>query len=84
MAALAGAAAHHLNQPLTAVMGYAELLRRRQPQIADEPALARIEEAAQRMAEIVREIGRITRYEVRGYAEGEQIMAIGEDTAADD
>ncbi len=84
VAALAGAAAHHLNQPLTAVMGYAELLRRRQPQIADDPALARIEDAAQRMAEIVREIGRITRYEVRGYAEGEQIMAIGGDGDAED
>lgn len=83
VAALAGAAAHHLNQPLTAVMGYAELLKRRQPQLAEEPALVKIEEAAQRMADIVREIGRITRYEVRGYAEGEQILALGSDNKSD-
>lgn len=83
VAALAGAAAHHLNQPLTAVIGYAELLRRRHPELNDDPALARIEEAAARMAELVREIGRITRFEVRRYAEGEEILAIDPEEPAE-
>ncbi|HEU4383758.1 MAG TPA: PAS domain S-box protein [Anaeromyxobacteraceae bacterium] len=68
IAELAGAAAHELNQPLTSVMGYAELLRRRVP--ADDANARPIEiiyREAERMAEIVRKIGRITRYETTTY-----------------
>ena len=58
-----------LNQPLTSVMGYAEMLRRRLK--ADEDYGFRpaeiIYKEAERMAEIVRKIGKITRYETMPY-----------------
>lgn len=68
IAELAGAAAHELNQPLTSVMGYAELLKRRLDK--DSPAWGAAEvivNEAERMAEIVRKIGKITRYETKSY-----------------
>jgi PAS domain S-box-containing protein len=68
VAELAGAAAHELNQPLTSVMGYAELLKRRlQPETAPYSAAEVIFNEAERMAEIVRKIGKITRYETKPY-----------------
>lgn len=75
IAEVAGAAAHELNQPLTSVMGYAELLERR---IGDDPlvkkATATIQREAERMAGIVRRIGRLTRYETRPYVGGVRIL----------
>lgn len=75
--ALAGAAAHELNQPLTSVMGYAELVKRK---IAEtEPAARYIDviyREAERMAEIVRKIGKITRYEVKEYVGDQTIVDI--------
>ncbi|MDF1564576.1 MAG: PAS domain S-box protein [Deltaproteobacteria bacterium] len=68
IAGLAGIAAHELNQPLTSVMGYAELLRRRLAE--DDPnhrAVEIIYRESERMAEIVRKIGRITRFETKTY-----------------
>lgn len=77
VAQLAGATAHELNQPLTAVLGYAELLTRK---LAQEPALQRTAEViareAERMANIVKRIGRITRYETMTYVGGSQILDI--------
>jgi len=75
IAELAGAAAHELNQPLTSVLGYAELIRRR----ADDPASVHSATAillseAERMAEIVRKIGRITRYETKSYVGSSKIL----------
>jgi PAS domain S-box-containing protein len=75
IAELAGATAHELNQPLTSVLGYAELIRRR----ADDPgavhsAAAVILGEAERMAEIVRKIGRITRYETKSYVGSSKIL----------
>lgn len=75
VAALAGATAHKLNQPLTAVLGYVQMLRRRHPELAEDPSVGRIETSAERMAEIVREIGRITRFEVQSYAESNRILS---------
>lgn len=76
VADLAGATAHHLNQPLTAIVGYLDILRKRHPELADETALARISESATQMARIVREIGRVTRFETRRYADGGSILAL--------
>jgi PAS domain S-box-containing protein len=75
--ALAGAAAHELNQPLTSVMGYAELVKRKIPET--EPSFRYIDviyREAERMAEIVRKIGKITRYEVKEYVGDQTIVDI--------
>lgn len=68
VAELAGSAAHELNQPLTAVMGYAELLLKKLA--PDDPyvkIVKTIYEEAERMAAVVKKIGRITRYESKSY-----------------
>ena len=66
--ALAGTAAHELNQPLTSVMGYAELLKRKlKPEDFAFRPVDIIYREAERMAEIVRKIGKITRYETKAY-----------------
>ena len=75
VAELAGAAAHELNQPLTSVLNYATLLRRLLE--AGTPASAAaevIEGEAERMAEIVRKIGKITKYETKSYVGKQKIL----------
>ncbi|MFZ5443598.1 MAG: PAS domain S-box protein [Myxococcota bacterium] len=73
--ALAGTAAHELNQPLTSVMGYAELLKRK---IKESDPTWRpvdiIHREAERMAEIVKKIGKITRYETKAYVGSAKIV----------
>lgn len=72
---LAGAAAHELNQPLTSVLGYAELLQRRLD--AADPAsrsVGIIMREAERMAEVVRKIGSITRHETTAYVGEKRIL----------
>lgn len=75
IAEVAGAAAHELNQPLTSVMGYAEYLKRR---VEDDPSLQHavdvILSETQRMADIVKKVGRITRYETKPYVGGAKIV----------
>jgi PAS domain S-box-containing protein len=75
LVALAGTAAHELNQPLTSVTGYAELLKRKLK--GDDPLLRYLDiiyREAERMAEIVRKIGKITRYETTPYVGNSQIL----------
>jgi PAS domain S-box-containing protein len=75
VAELAGAAAHELNQPLTAVSGYAELLLKKlDPDTAGYSAAERIFGEAGRMAEIVKKIGRITKYETKSYVGRARIL----------
>src|SRR6185369_12853811 len=72
---LAGAAAHELNQPLTSVMGYAQMLIRKLG--AKNPHLRIVETVlaeAERMAGIVRQLGSLTRYETKSYVGGAQII----------
>lgn len=81
IAELAGAAAHELNQPLTSVLGYADLLRRKTPPA--DPAYRAIDiiyRESERMAEIVRKIGRITRYETTTYLGNVRIVDIDKAT----
>jgi len=83
VAELAGAAAHELNQPLTSVLNYATLLRRLLT--AGTPASAAaevIEGEAERMAEIVRKIGKITKYETKSYVGKQKILDL--DRASED
>jgi PAS domain S-box-containing protein len=75
VAELAGAAAHELNQPLQSVMAYAELMRRKlAPDSPGYSAAEVIHGEAERMAEIVRKIGRITRYETKSYVGEQRIL----------
>jgi PAS domain S-box-containing protein len=75
VAELAGATAHELNQPLTSVMGYSELLLRKLPkETATHRAAHVIHSEAERMAEIVRKIGRLTRYETKSYVGDQRIL----------
>lgn len=68
VAELAGAAAHELNQPLTSIMGYAQLIERQSAQDAVHLRAVRvILSEAERMAGIVKKIGRITKYETTDY-----------------
>jgi PAS domain S-box-containing protein len=84
IAELAGTTAHELNQPLTSVMGYAELLRKKmQPDDANFRAVDIILREAERMAEIVRKIGRITRYETKAYVGSTQILDLDKSTTVD-
>jgi signal transduction histidine kinase len=83
LAELAGTAAHELNQPLTSVMGYGELLIRRLPPGTPERNAAQvIMQEAERMANLVRKIGKITRYETKSYVGDQRILDL--DRATDD
>lgn len=84
IAELAGTAAHELNQPLTSVIGYGELLLRRLPSDAQEHHAAEvIVREAERMADIVRKIGKITRYETKSYVGTQKILDLDK-SAGDD
>ena len=72
---LAGGAAHELNQPLTSILGYAELLalRTRGAEEKTQKAVDTIVAETQRMASIVRRLGEITQVESRDYVGKEKI-----------
>ncbi|MDQ3337924.1 MAG: PAS domain S-box protein [Myxococcota bacterium] len=68
VAELAGAAAHELNQPLTSIMGYTQLIERQSAKDATHlRAVKVILSEAERMAGIVKKIGKITKYETTDY-----------------
>jgi PAS domain S-box-containing protein len=82
-AQLAGATAHELNQPLTFVMASVELLRRKlrsMPPDCDD-IVETIMAETDRMAQIVRKIGRITHYETKAYVGSTRILDIDAATA---
>ena len=85
VAEVAGAAAHELNQPLTSLLGYVEYLRRK---VDDDDEMHRIVSTihadASRIAEVVRKIGRVTRYRTRDYAGHEQIVDLDEASTVED
>lgn len=83
-AELAGMAAHELNQPLTSVLGYAEMLRHKIPEtdMKMRRHIDTIYGQAERMAEIVRKIGRITKYETTHYTAATRMLNL--DASVDD
>jgi PAS domain S-box-containing protein len=75
VAELAGAAAHELNQPLTSIMGYAQLIQRQSDKEAHHlRAVGVILSEAERMAGIVKKIGKITKYETTDYVGGARML----------
>jgi PAS domain S-box-containing protein len=95
VSALAGAAAHELNQPLTSILGYAELLQRVGKNISGEEtdastfsvlknAVDVIVQEAERMAGVVRKLGEITEYETKEYFGGVRIMDLDRKAAKED
>lgn len=68
LAELAGAMAHELNQPLTSIYGSTEILIKK---LTDDPKASRyasiIQEEASRMSDIIKKIGRVTRFETQSY-----------------
>jgi PAS domain S-box-containing protein len=77
IAELAGATAHELNQPLTTVMGYASLIQKKIGSDADVAhAVEAIVRDAERMAEIVRKLGKLTKYESKAYVGETKIIDI--------
>lgn len=78
VAEIAGAAAHELNQPLTSILACAELLKR--SPASNDPRLERvtkiISSEVERMAEIVKKIGTLTRYETKDYVGEQRILDI--------
>ena len=76
---------HKLNQPLTSVMGYAELLRRKLKEA--DPSFRPVDiiyREAERMAEIVRKIGKITKYETKPYVGDAQILDLNRAASHED
>lgn len=74
---MAGATAHELNQPLTAILGLIQLIEQNQGDGESlQRDLKRIADAAWDMAEIVHKIGQITHYETKQYVKGMQIIDI--------
>lgn len=82
IAELAGAAAHELNQPLTTIIGYSEMLRRRpdHPESVTKAANI-ISGEAERMADVVRKIGHITHYETKSYVGSSKIIDLERSSA---
>lgn len=75
VAQLAGTAAHELNQPLQSIIGYAQLILKQSH--ADDShvrAVNVILREGERMAEIVRKIGKLTRYETKSYVGDQRIL----------
>lgn len=83
IAELAGAAAHELNQPLTTIVAYSDMLAKRiKGDALEERAIKAIVRDAERMADIVKRIGRITKYETTTYVGSQKIFDL--DRASED
>ncbi len=75
IAELGGAASHELNQPLTVALGRIQLIQRRQGKHGPyERELRHVERELERMAQMVRRIGQITRYETAPYVGAVRIL----------
>ncbi len=84
VAELAGAAAHELNQPLTSIMGYAQLIERQSAKEAIHlRAVGVILSEAERMAGIVKKIGKITKYETTDYVGSARMLDLDRAAASD-
>jgi signal transduction histidine kinase len=81
IAELAGTAAHELNQPLQSVLAYAEMLQGRLEAGTREQGYAKtIVAESERIKEIVRKIGKITKYETKAYVGSQRILDLDKAT----
>jgi PAS domain S-box-containing protein len=72
---MAATASHELNQPLTTILGFADMaLQQLEVDHRARSALKRIIEAAERLADRVRELGRLKRIVTRSYGDGAEIV----------
>jgi len=75
MLEIAGGAAHEINQPLTAILGYAEMslvqLKEDSPVYRNQKLIA---DAAVRITEIVKRMQTLREYRTRPYADGHRIV----------
>ncbi len=79
-AALAGTAAHEMNQPLQSIMGYVELLTKRAKEgTLEHKYLLTINQECERMAQIIKNIANITRYKTKEYVGSAKIIDINND-----
>jgi len=77
LAELAGAMSHELNQPLTSIFGCAELLMRRLSGDKSYERYAKIIlDEALRMSDIIKKIGKITKFETQTYMGKSRIVDI--------
>jgi len=77
---MAGATAHELNQPLTALLGHSELLMAAENLPHDlHESLEGIVESAERIRDIVSHIQHIHRYQTRPYVGAETIIQFDQD-----
>lgn len=79
MAQMAGATAHELNQPLTSMINYLDILKQVSFEQMEGGARARravevIDRDLSRMAEIVKKVAQITRYRTRPYVDDLHIV----------
>ncbi len=76
--------AHELNQPLTSIYGCGELLLRR---LSEDKSYQRyvkiILDEATRMSDIIKKIGKITKYETQTYMGKARIFDIGKSSQAE-
>jgi len=84
--ALAGAASHELNQPLTSIIGYTEILRRFENQAREKAgipenllasfqnAIKAIADQAERMAGTIKKLGELGDFETKEYAGKQKIL----------
>ena len=84
--ALAGAVAHELNQPLTSIMGYTEILKNFASRIQESAnfpdnlmtachnAIKAISDQAQRMADSIKKLGDLSEFETVEYAGKQKIL----------
>lgn len=85
VAKFAGTAAHELNQPLTSIIGYSQLIERQsEPDAQHLRAVNVILREADRMADIVKKIGRFTRFVDREYVGDATIFDLDKSAAASD
>jgi PAS domain S-box-containing protein len=74
---MASTAAHELNQPLTAIIGFAEMAQSAlEEDHRARRSVDRVVAAAERLAQRVRDLGRLKRVVTRSYGDGAEIVDI--------